>query len=249
MRKYFYAPIIMLICGLLASCISVSEVVTPQAEIYEQQMATLSSIPTSTSGSVEVGDTIHFGGLDWRILEMHDDDTALLITENIIFRSAFHNTWESVTWEESDIRAYLNSIFLDEFSNGERRRILPKHIHTPDNRWYLLTPGGNDTTDYVFLLCSEEVVRFFGGGEAWSPGSESLYASSHSRQWWVCDEYNVERMAFNENGEATWWWLRSPGFDIDFAVSVSEYGRIHIDGSGVHTVGGIRPALLLNLTP
>ena len=45
--------------------------------------------------------------------------------------------------------------------------------------------------------------------------------------------------------EACYWWLRSPGLEVGFAVFVGDYGVVYdygYDGSC-----GIRPALIINL--
>jgi len=49
---------------------------------------------------------VDFGGYKWRILEEHNDN-VLLLSENIIEHGRYHNTFENVTWETSDVRKYL----------------------------------------------------------------------------------------------------------------------------------------------
>lgn len=44
----------------------------------------------------------------------------------------------------------------------------------------------------------------------------------------------------------SWWWLRSPGYDPNYAAYVSALGKVDTDGRGVCD-GGVRPALWLNL--
>ena len=195
--------------------------------------------------ALEVGDIIRFGNYDWRVLSVYEDDTALIITENVIDKRPFHSVWEDVTWETSDIRAYLNSTFLDAFTPGEQRRILRSDLHTPDNIGFL-TRGGNDTTDYVFLLSIEEVVKYFGGLGQPIPFNPGAYCRVIYTK--ISDEYNSARVAFDEDGVAYLWLLRSSGFDYDFTSFVELDGVINLSGGMVGGgSGGVRPALLLNI--
>ena len=50
------------------------------------------------------------------------------------------------------------------------------------------------------------------------------------------------------NGDRFWWWLRSPGCVQDAAAYVSGEGSIYLNGQYIYDrVGGVRPALWLNL--
>ena len=228
MRKYYFAILILLILTLMTSC-------------YEDGDAGINNFEQMEA--LEIGDIIQFGNHDWRVLALYDD-TALIITENVIGSMPYYNYFFSdVTWEVSEIRSYLNGAFLDTFTQEERGRILPNVVQTLDNEWYW-TRGGNDTIDYVFLLSIAEVVRYFGdSGQLANPEPPQ-----HGiRQAKLSDEYNSMRVVFDEYGAETGWWLRSPGFDIDFSAGVIEDGVISIDGWPVNANGGIRPALLLDL--
>jgi hypothetical protein len=221
MRKHHITTALLLVVGLLVSCSGNEAKATEQTDI------------------VAIGTTIQFGGHEWRVLEICENNVALIVTEHIIERRAFHNSWEDVTWGSSDLRTYLNGTFLDRFSQEERGRIVQGTTHTADNAWYRIR-GGNDAVDYVFLLSIDEVVRNFGGsGEASSPVRN---------QWLISDEYNYARMAMNKNSEQAWWWLRSPGFDFDFITRVFYDGSILLDGiMATANHGGVRPALWLRL--
>ena len=81
--------------------------------------------------------------------------------------STYHNA--QVTWEVSAERKWLNSIFYQEaFSDEERSCILQSKLTTPDmegtdsnpDRTPFRTPGGADTTDYLFSLSYEEFQEY-----------------------------------------------------------------------------------------
>jgi len=220
MRKYILI-VLMLGLGLLAAC---------------------DYMPENTL--VQVGDTINFGNYNWQVIAIYDNNTALVITENVMMRSTFHDTQElSITWDESDLRSYLNSVFLQAFSEDEQKRIIPRINHTPNNEWYG-TRGGHDTTDYIFLLSIGELVMYLGDSGQLENPAPSQYGI---HQWLLSDRYDAVRSAVDLDGAESWWWLRSPGFDLDFVATVREDGSIRIDGNNINVSGGVRPALLLNL--
>ena len=194
--------------------------------------------PTQT---VQVGDIIPFGGYDWRVLDVQAN-RAFIITENVIEQRAYHGNfddWEGITWEHSTLRSYLNNQFFNSFNAADRARIAETRIVNNDNPWFGI-PGGNDTTDKIFLLSLEEVVRYFGD-------SGQLGNRLSADTWFINDRYNTARIARNTYGNQ-WWWLRSPGCCSNSAASVSTDGTFLVSGPGVyHVYGGVRPALWLEL--
>ena len=172
-----------------------------------------------------VGDTIHFGEWDWRVLAV-ENGKALLITKNIIEQRPYNDEEANVTWETCTLRAYLNGEFLKKFSTQERAKICKIENVNFDNPWYE-TSGGSNTTDKVFLLSIEEVKKYFGDIQP-----------------------NEERAARIRNDRA-FWWLRSPGQHQDYAAYVSLDGKVPILGLVVSSIGegtnGVRPALWLKI--
>jgi len=187
----------------------------------------------SPQDTVSVGGIIEFGGYDWRVLDIQDD-RALIISEMILEDRAYHETREEITWEHSDMRHYLNNDYYNSFNGSDRVRIVEAEVINSDNSFYE-TVGGNNTVDKVFLLSIDEVHRFL--------------------------PTDTDRIAHDEYGESSWWWLRSPGFNSahewlrrqpgsnsDSAAYVSHDGHVNVTGRSVN-VGdsGVRPALWLNL--
>lgn len=199
---------------------------------------------------MQVGDKISFGDYLWRVLDLKDD-CALLLTEDIVEQREYHNRKDPVTWADSEMRQYLNGLFLEGFSQEERAQIVPVTNKNDDNHWYL-TKGGDDTVDHVFLLSLEEVVcQYFGDS------SSCLINRSPKQRYWFQkkDENNPLRRAGFE-GYIWWWWLRTPGRDNRRAIYIHGDGNIGIQGNGTfkyssNTVhpksesnkGGVRPAL------
>ena len=191
-----------------------------------------------------VGDIISFGNYNWRVLDVQANQ-VLIITERVIDTRSYHNWAEAVTWEQSEIRRWLNTEFLRRFSTEELNLIAETYVVNNNNPWFG-TNGGNNTWDRVFLLSIEEMVRLFGdSGELNNrPGGASL----------IDDGFNhVRRASYLDHSATTqwlWWWLRSPGLVPHFTAFVTYDGVISVGGIVVMAVeggGGIRPALWLIL--
>ena len=180
--------------------------------------------PSDNNGGSQTGGIIQFAGIEWLVLDVRDGKTLILSNE-ILTNRAYHPEVADITWAESDIRQYLNGEFYEStFSADEKARIAETQLSNKPNQWYG-TEGGSDTTDKVFLLSIEEVVKYFGdsGQLANRPDDEGLPA------YFMHDEYSPARIAVNQDtGEAASWWLRSPGGSSNRAVYVGKYGRIYI---------------------
>jgi len=186
--------------------------------------------------------TLIFGPYTWRILDERDGK-ALLLCEDIIERCAYNDALAHVTWETCTLRKHLNGEFLEGFSLEERARIALARNDNPDNTWGRMqgepfnTPGGNPTEDYAFLLNVEEVLKYY-------PGLK-LRKDCDGDEWWYESD---DRLVSKHNGEAVWWWLRSPGYSQNHAAYVSCDGDVDLYGTHVRReTGGARPALWLNL--
>ena len=158
---------------------------------------------------------IEFSGLDWLVLEERDD-RALILSLEIIETRQYHSTSNDITWEQSDIREYLNSEFYNSFSAADQARIIETTLINSDNPIFSI-PGGNDTTDKIFLLSIDEVQTYF--------------------------DSNTSRTALNAEGNVEWWLLRSPGSHGATATFVDSDGDIY--SYPTYGTVGIRPALWL----
>ena len=189
---------------------------------------------------MQIGDKIVFDRYEWRILDIQNN-TALIITEDIVEQRAYHNIYKDTTWNGCEIRKYLNSEFYDKFDDTNKSRISQVLNKNPDNPWYG-TKAGGEGQDCIFLLSPEEVCRYFGDS------TEKLQNRGNNRYWKKNDENNSKRMA-KLRGVYYWWWLRSPGRNNHLAVYVhGTDGCIGLNGNNVTNCnGGIRPALWLKL--
>jgi hypothetical protein len=219
--------------------------------------------PPAQSGSVAVGDVIQFGGYDWRVLDVRDGK-ALIITDKVIGVRAYNVEYKPITWADCTLRAWLNGGFYDSFNAADKARIAETRNANKDNEWYYpmlaagnmpealqddwdvkyLPKGGADTTDKVFLLSLEEVVRYFGDSGQLANPPEGVATWDI---WRIDDQYNDARIAYESDGNASWWWLRSPGDNSCDAAAVYGDGWVGVTGLDVDFNDGVRPALWLNL--
>lgn len=186
---------------------------------------------------VNVGDIVSFGSwpeqlegpfmpLAWRVLEVRANGDVLLLCRDIIECRSFHDSKGDITWQNCDLRYWLNAVFFTRaFSSDEQALVIPETCAAEDNAVFR-TEGGGDTEDFVFCLGFEQVKRFF-SADAMRQAHPTAYAM---RAPFTC-----------------WWWLRAPGGHRFSCAAVAENGAI--DYNGFHAsldCIGVRPALVVS---
>lgn len=195
--------------------------------------------------------------IKWRVLENADGQLFLLSDQNLdVFQ--YHTDNESVTWETSTMRSWLNGYDASHntggdsgidytsdnfigtaFSAKEQAAIADTEVFNDDNPTYG-TEGGNNTTDQIFLLSIAEAQN------------SSYFADNSSRiatnTAYVAGGGKLGSSYMNGVGEAGYWWLRSPG-DLDHrAAGVSVDGGVGRYGHSVRIAyNAVRPAFNLDL--
>jgi hypothetical protein len=210
----------------------------------------LAGLESLVTFETAVGDIVHFGEYQWRVLDVQDG-RALIITRNVVERRAFSNrdVTGDITWATSDIRTYLNGEFYNSFSESDRARIVPTDNTTSNNQWFA-TSGGTSTLDNIFLLSLCEVVKYYGDSGQLQNRPSNNFATG---DFIISDQYNTSRIAAHEAGFegvgfGEGWWLRSPGQRSGYAAVVGIDGDIRVSGSFTDFSGlWIRPALWLEL--
>ncbi|MDR1185684.1 MAG: DUF6273 domain-containing protein [Coriobacteriales bacterium] len=254
------------------------------AMIYGALKRSDSSTPPSNSGTVaandqvelpsieSVGQRVEFGTwrgepITWRVLAIDDDKVLVVSEDSLALRQYddlglssgddFNRDTASITWAESDIRAWLNGEFLDTaFTVGEQRAINLSKLSNPDNPGYG-TEGGADTEDKVFLLSIDEANRYFSGDsdrianitmteEDIQYGLRIDKVSGLSQETISANENLMRSIYLGQSGTFSWW-LRSPGINACEAVNVYNDGGIISFNGNAYFGRGVRPALWLNL--
>lgn len=196
--------------------------------------------------------------IKWRVLENANGQLFLLSDQNLdVFQ--YHTDYESVTWEKSTMRSWLNGYGASENTGGssgtdytednfistafsaKEQPAIANTTVVNDNNPDWSTEGGNDTTDKIFLLSIAEAQN------------SSYFADNSSRiatnTAYVAGGGKTGSSYMNGVGEADYWWLRSPGYDDDNAASVSGNGGVDSDGDDVYyDITAVRPAFNLDLT-
>lgn len=195
--------------------------------------------------------------IKWRVLSNADGKLFLLSNQNLdVFE--YHKEKESVTWETSTMRSWLNGYvassntggdsgvdytndnFLDTaFSAEEQTAIADTTVVNDDNPDYQ-TEGGNNTTDKIFLLSIAEAKN------------TSYFANNNSRiatnTAYVAGGGEIGTNSMNSVGKDDYWWLRSPGKNDYNAAYVEFLGSVHSNGPPVnYAYCAVRPAFNLNL--
>ncbi len=171
--------------------------------------------------------------VDWLVLAV-EDGKALLISEKGLDCRMYHGDNTTMTWENCDLRKWLNGEFLQgAFTAEEQAQIVLTPTPNPGSTVHGAA-GGNDTEDKVFLLNVDEADKYFTGDAA-----RMLEGTP----------YAVARGAFvNERTGRVWWWLRSPGYYVSDAAGVNYLGQLHRSGDNVSTTNNaVRPAMWVQL--
>lgn len=195
----------------------------------------------------QVGDYVTFGAyeqdndltngkedIEWLVLAREEDRILVISRYGLDCQQYHHTGQDSMTWEECDLRAWLNETFLNEAFSGEQQEHIPnvtvKADADPDPS-NGMNPG-NDTSDQVFLLSMVEAKRYF--------------ADDTARQCAPTAYAVAQGSSVNPNNGFCWWWLRSPGYYSYYAAYVYRDGSVGYIGYGVDYIA-VRPALWINL--
>ena len=198
--------------------------------------------------NIKIGDVVSFGryeqdnnynngseSIQWKCIDIdYNNGRALMLSVYGLETMAYHWQSQSITWENSSIRDYLNSNFYNGvFNDNERQWIAQTLISNPGSSAYG-TYGGNNTYDYVFLLSIDEVLHYF-SYEALRKAQPTALARAHGA-------YGTA------DPSCAWWWLRSPGRYTTAASSINSLGVLLDTGPDVSDVTGmIRPAVWVTL--
>ena len=253
--------------ALLAACLVMA--LLPTAALATGTGKAIQLVTNDGAGNIGGGqaDNIYFGTyyqsndstkepVKWRVLSNANRQLFLLSDQNLdVFQ--YHTEKESVTWERSTMRSWLNGYgassnaggdsgtdytsdnFLDTaFSANEQAAIVETTVVNDANKDEDIGTngeGGNDTTDRIFLLSIAEVYN-----RSYFPRGTNLLSTNTAY---------VAGKGMNVANEADRWWLRSPGQNNQFAAFIEDDGGDVFEGNPVNNnSSAVRPAFNLNLT-
>ena len=171
--------------------------------------------------------------IEWLVLDVSGNG-ALPISRYGLDCKQYHAEYVDTTWEDCDLRKWLNNDFLEvAFSDEEQKKIKVSNLKNDDNPEFE-TCGGNSTKDLVFCLSFAEVKRYF--------------KKKTARKCQPTDYSHEQGAGVDDSYGCSYWWLRSPGADQSFASLVDTDGTIRLYGDAVYDIlGTVRPALRIIL--
>ncbi|MBQ7001676.1 MAG: PASTA domain-containing protein [Oscillospiraceae bacterium] len=216
-----------------------------EPEDASKETEEIPGIETVPQKQYEVGDILCFGSfeqdnkaengtepIEWVVLAV-ENENILLLSRYALDSKCFHNRFESVYWENSSIRKWLNEEFLESaFDHEEQAQIMHATVEADPNPRFDTSSGFN-TKDKVFLLSISEVMAYL---------PENL-------MFCIATRYAIGNNAYvNDETGGSWWLLRTMGESSRYVVSVNSDGTIDYDGGKVSSERGtIRPAMWVHL--
>lgn len=178
----------------------------------------------------------------WRVLSKDGND-AYVLADQVLDCKPYHETDESVTWETSTLRKWLNEEFYNiAFTAEEQEVVLEQTLVNEDNEKYG-TEGGEDTVDKVYLPSLADMWQ-----ENYGFSADGSFADQ--ARIGEVSVYAEEQGVYTTGKEGRAWWLRSPGIStlVGNAAIVDADGLVSALGGSVSKSScGVRPALHLNL--
>lgn len=200
---------------------------------------------------MSVGATVEFGSyeqdddlangeepLQWLVLDIQGDK-ALVVTKNIVNYLRYYITvLEKGPWENSDMRTWMNSTFLnDAFTPEQQASIYSTTVINEDNPVYG-TEGGNDTVDKIFALSTSEAERYFENDI-----SRVAVVTPYAKHCGITLTGSDPGLVDAELHSGLYF-LRTQGIFSYNAAFVHFSGMIRYDGgAGANTMFGARPAM------
>lgn len=170
--------------------------------------------------------------IEWKIITIKNN-RVLLLSKYCIEYLQYHSEDVAMTWEQSDLRDWLNNNFYNQsFSNNEKSLILEVLNETPDYNDLRFVEGGNNTYDKVFLLSAKEVNQ---------------YTTKNERKTVATPYVKQKGIYVRDNDGNSPWCLRSPGAFENYVAYVNWTGDINYAPSFVYHYQGVRPAVWIDI--
>ena len=191
-------------------------------DIAVNDLITFGSYPQEKDGTVKP--------IEWIVLDVQDGQ-ALLLSKYGLDCQPYEwdcGDYDTTNWEDCSVRAWLNDEFLyTAFSDDEQSLIIETTLRTQsssDGKEHV------ETDDMVFLLSQNDAYKYFDDDY-----SRICYVTDY-----IFDDINwFDKMCADNRGESyevhkdCVWWLRTPGGQMNFAMSISSSGKINTFGYGV----------------
>ena len=215
---------------------------------------TTKTFKTITFGAYEQDNNSGNGkeAIEWIVLDEKSDGSKLVVSKYALDRVAYDKNTRAVTWETSELRAWLNNTFYKAaFSSAEQAKILTTSLVNEKNP-YTGTSGGNNTNDKMFVLSLSEAQKYFGSDQLTSQGytinvnracKPTAYAkANHAMTYSFSSSYYGQEM--KPVSDCCWYWLRTPGSVSNHALYCNNMGGVGYANFYVWNMDcAVRPAM------
>ena len=218
---------------------------------YKDSAEKLKSAKQALIKTAKVGDIVYFGtyeqdndttngkeDIEWLVLAK-ENNRILVVSDKALDCKPYNQSRDYVTWETCSLRNWLNNDFINAAFTAEERAKIPTVTVSADKNPEYNTNPGNATKDKVFLLSIVEAEKYFTSDEA---------------RMCVPTEYAISNGAYTsgsytKGGKATcWWWLRSLGWNRNYAARVNLFGSVIGFGDIVdYDSDAVRPAMWITI--
>lgn len=178
--------------------------------------------------------------IQWRVLEIRGVD-AYLIADKNLDTHVYHRDATNTTWENSDIRKWLNEDFLNAaFTKQEQQAIISTTVDNENNP-YFHTAGGSQTTDKVLLPSLSDMQNA-------TYGFSTEFRKKNNARKAQNTAYLAAKQGMHPVTKGDCYWLRTPGYLSTHATRMNENGYGDIYGMSVNTIRyAVRPVIHLDL--
>ena len=177
----------------------------PSAGTPISDVAVGSALKLNVNGVAKEFLVVHQGNPDSSLYDSSCDGVWLLMKD--LFDQSYFNNPYDICYEGSDLDAFLNDTFYNALDIGIRSLI--KTVKVPYITGELrLCSGANGHSTKVFALSDDEVGLVTSSQISCSP-----YADGARLNYFI-GATTATRVAYY-NGEAEWWWLRTPCGDSE----------------------------------
>ncbi|WP_277063543.1 DUF6273 domain-containing protein [Schaalia cardiffensis] len=221
------------------------------AEAEEHLRAMLNANPALPYRVATKGSLVDFGSYEqdgkdsngpepirWIVLDKLDGRLLLLSLDSLEARPYHPVPFAPITWQDSDLRQWMNMEFLNTAFTDLERSLIPT-VEVPNAAQTKTgTTGGPATKDRVFALSETEAAIYIADPLEHELVGKALLSAKAAD----------DALPLDEDGHADWW-LRSPGTYDFTAQFIDRKGAAHVSGANVDVIYGVRPALWLDTNP
>ena len=222
-------------------------------DLYSEQFPTKGERETESSVKTD-NDFVTFGTyqqtpdkapLEWEVLDVQADKALLMSKYALSYRSFAEKQligYQHNTWASSDLRVWLNSVFLKRaFLEEERALIVNTSVTTEPNPTYKTDPGPA-VDSKIFLLSIQEVNKYLKTAKS----RKCLPTAAAKKELSLSCVFHPD--TFRMAKGCSMWWLRSPGTDRNHTACISYTGSVNLNGHFPHSKDyAVRPVLWIKL--